>query len=427
MLSIYALLDPDDVTSVEADGRLVARHAVELDGAGVGTLSFLQASDGELLTPSPGADVVPLGEGCVAKLLADAVSQLDSRVEHGDPADEPELVAPHGGKRSAGIVLVDERGWLTIREPANHFAGYQHSYAKGRVDKGETPRQTARRELTEETGLTGRIVGVIGDFAGQTGVTRFYVGVRTGGEEKPSAETWAVKTVGPFTVMELLNVQRDKDVLVRLIELAAGVVEWPWTLDSRPARCRLVDGRILCIANADDDGRQRDRTRRMRGLSDQVGARRSTPLMLSERFEQALQFAAATHRSQVRKGSGIPYIGHLLGVCSLVIEDGGNEDEAIAALLHDAAEDQGGEQMLDEIRTAVRRHGGGDRGRVQRHVRVAKAAMAGAQGGVPRAPRAAAGVGAARVARGQAVQRARDPARLPRRRRRALEPLSLGP
>ena len=71
---------------------------------------------------------------------------------------------------------------------------------------------------------------------------------------------------------------------------------------------------------------------------------------LGERFEQALQFAAATHRTQRRKGGGIPYIGHLLGVCSLVIEDGGDEDEAIAALLHDAAEDQGGEQMLNEIR-----------------------------------------------------------------------------
>lgn len=68
------------------------------------------------------------------------------------------------------------------------------------------------------------------------------------------------------------------------------------------------------------------------------------------RFEEALQFAAATHRTQVRKGSGIPYVGHLLGVCSLVIEEGGDEDEAIAALLHDAAEDQGGEPMLDEIR-----------------------------------------------------------------------------
>jgi (p)ppGpp synthase/HD superfamily hydrolase len=72
-------------------------------------------------------------------------------------------------------------------------------------------------------------------------------------------------------------------------------------------------------------------------------------VILGERFEQALQFAAATHRTQTRKGSGIPYVGHLLGVCSLVIEDGGDEDEAIAALLHDAAEDQGGETMLVEI------------------------------------------------------------------------------
>jgi hypothetical protein len=72
--------------------------------------------------------------------------------------------------------------------------------------------------------------------------------------------------------------------------------------------------------------------------------------VLGERFERALQFAAMTHRAQVRKGSDIPYVGHLLGVCSLVIEDGGSEDEAIAALLHDAAEDQGGERMLGEIR-----------------------------------------------------------------------------
>ena len=74
----------------------------------------------------------------------------------------------------------------------------------------------------------------------------------------------------------------------------------------------------------------------------------SEPL-LGERFQDALEFAAATHRTQTRKGSGIPYIGHLLGVCSLVIEEGGDEDEAIAALLHDAAEDRGGRKMLDEI------------------------------------------------------------------------------
>jgi len=56
------------------------------------------------------------------------------------------------------------------------------------------------------------------------------------------------------------------------------------------------------------------------------------------------------HRTQTRKGNGAPYIGHLLGVASIVIDDGGSEDEAIGALLHDAAEDQGGRERLDEIR-----------------------------------------------------------------------------
>jgi (p)ppGpp synthase/HD superfamily hydrolase len=62
--------------------------------------------------------------------------------------------------------------------------------------------------------------------------------------------------------------------------------------------------------------------------------------MLTRRFETALCFASQLHRQQFRKGSDIPYIGHLLAVAALVIEDGGSEDEAIAALLHDSIEDQ---------------------------------------------------------------------------------------
>ena len=62
---------------------------------------------------------------------------------------------------------------------------------------------------------------------------------------------------------------------------------------------------------------------------------------LTERFDRALVFASDLHRTQKRKTSGAPYVSHLLGVCSLVLEDGGSEDEAIAALLHDSVEDQG--------------------------------------------------------------------------------------
>ncbi len=61
----------------------------------------------------------------------------------------------------------------------------------------------------------------------------------------------------------------------------------------------------------------------------------------TERLPSAVKFAESLHRNQTRKGSKIPYISHLLAVAGLVLEDGGTEDEAIAALLHDAIEDQG--------------------------------------------------------------------------------------
>jgi GTP pyrophosphokinase len=72
--------------------------------------------------------------------------------------------------------------------------------------------------------------------------------------------------------------------------------------------------------------------------------------MLSSRFEYALAYATRLHADQRRKGSGIPYIAHLLAVCAIVLEYGGGEDEAIAALLHDAVEDQGGPRTREEIR-----------------------------------------------------------------------------
>jgi len=70
----------------------------------------------------------------------------------------------------------------------------------------------------------------------------------------------------------------------------------------------------------------------------------------SRRYDQALIYAHELHREQIRKGSKVPYISHLLSVSALVCEAGEGEDVAIAALLHDAAEDQGGEKTLATIR-----------------------------------------------------------------------------
>ena len=71
---------------------------------------------------------------------------------------------------------------------------------------------------------------------------------------------------------------------------------------------------------------------------------------LTRRFEEALMYATGVHAGQSRKGTSVSYVAHVLAVCSLVLEDGGGEDEAIAALLHDAVEDGGGRPRLEEIR-----------------------------------------------------------------------------
>jgi GTP pyrophosphokinase len=73
-------------------------------------------------------------------------------------------------------------------------------------------------------------------------------------------------------------------------------------------------------------------------------------MILSPRFEQALQYAAVVHAGQLRKGTRVPYLSHLLAVTAIVLEHGGDETEAVAALLHDAVEDAGGAARLADIR-----------------------------------------------------------------------------
>jgi (p)ppGpp synthase/HD superfamily hydrolase len=70
---------------------------------------------------------------------------------------------------------------------------------------------------------------------------------------------------------------------------------------------------------------------------------------VSERLGRAAEYAADVHAKDVRKGTTIPYISHLLAVSAIVFEDGGDEDEAVAGLLHDAAEDHGGAERLEDI------------------------------------------------------------------------------
>jgi (p)ppGpp synthase/HD superfamily hydrolase len=77
----------------------------------------------------------------------------------------------------------------------------------------------------------------------------------------------------------------------------------------------------------------------------------SVAIALTDRFDRALLYATHVHGGQVRKETSIPYVAHLLAVAATVLEYGGSEDMAIAGLLHDAVEDQGGETRLGDIRS----------------------------------------------------------------------------
>lgn len=75
-------------------------------------------------------------------------------------------------------------------------------------------------------------------------------------------------------------------------------------------------------------------------------------MQLSARFVDAIRYAAEAHGTQVRKGTSIPYLSHLLSVAALALEYGADEDEAIAAILHDVVEDTGGVPRVTEITAA---------------------------------------------------------------------------
>ena len=72
--------------------------------------------------------------------------------------------------------------------------------------------------------------------------------------------------------------------------------------------------------------------------------------VLTDRFDRALMYATHVHGGQARKGTSTPYVAHLLAVAATVLEYGGDEDLAIAALLHDSVEQQGGKARLEDVR-----------------------------------------------------------------------------
>ena len=116
------------------------------------------------------------------------------------------------GVRAAGLVIVDPDGRIWIRKPRNHFGGYKWTWPKGTLAAGEHPQAAAHRETWEETGLTARIDSMLGDYAGDTSMTRFYLAHRVGGSPSVSDETSMLGLATWDEAASLLHKKRDLDV-----------------------------------------------------------------------------------------------------------------------------------------------------------------------------------------------------------------------
>lgn len=140
-----------------------------------------------------------------------------------------------------GVVLINSKGEVLLREPSGHFGGYVWTFAKGRPDKGETPEETALRETFEETGYRAELLDVIPKvFPGTTTSSAFFLAGSLGKQGRPTNETSATRWVSFDAAADLVSqtktkTGRDRDlaILKHARDVHAGL---PWA--RRPAVCR---------------------------------------------------------------------------------------------------------------------------------------------------------------------------------------------
>lgn len=138
-------------------------------------------------------------------------ADFGSIADHIDEPPQPKLL---GKKLSAGVVVQESDGRIWVVEPSGHYGGYEHTFAKGRVEDGLTMQQTARKEAYEEMGLNVELTGYLRDGEGSTTVTRYYTARRIGGDPADAHwETDKVKLATPEKLKKMLNVSRDRETL----------------------------------------------------------------------------------------------------------------------------------------------------------------------------------------------------------------------
>jgi ADP-ribose pyrophosphatase YjhB (NUDIX family) len=139
--------------------------------------------------------------------------------------NEVDFVAPAGKKLASGLVMVEPDGRVWLAKPKGGYGGYEHTFPKGGLEEGLHPQANAIKEAYEETGLRGHIVAHLGDYEGDTSVTRYYLARRAAGAPQEHGwESEAVLLAHPEDLPKLLNKQRDRTIAADMI----GHSEHPW-------------------------------------------------------------------------------------------------------------------------------------------------------------------------------------------------------
>lgn len=134
-------------------------------------------------------------------------------------------MVPVKSRVASGCVVLEEGGLVWLVRPAGGFGGYEYTFPKGEIEPGLSPQANAIKEVYEETGLRVRIIDILGDFVGDTSVTRYYIAVREGGTPADAdyGETEDVVMVARETLLNFLNRRRDRDIATVLIKRTGGI------------------------------------------------------------------------------------------------------------------------------------------------------------------------------------------------------------
>lgn len=158
----------------------------------------------------------PSGKAKVASAITSYGLNLQANFESIEENDDDDY---HPPRRAAGGVVINARGRILLRKPTNAFGGYVWTFPKGGMDAGESIREAAIREVSEETGFACKILGRIGEYRGDTSITTMFLMVPMSKMDDPDEETESVAWVNPDRAVELLSKSytsrgRARDLLI---------------------------------------------------------------------------------------------------------------------------------------------------------------------------------------------------------------------